>query len=147
MTVFGAVEFVVPLVGATIGQALAVTLAGAARWVGAAVLLVVGTLTIAAAVRGADDDERRARLVTSWRGLLALAVGLSADNLAVGFSIGLGEVSPLLLAATIAVFSMAFTWVGLGLGNEMRRHWERRAEIAAGALLVALAVATAAGWL
>jgi putative Mn2+ efflux pump MntP len=95
---------------------------------------------------GAQDGRWQTSLVVPVL-LVALAVGLSVDNLAVGFSLGLGEVPPVLLATTIAAFSMAFTWVGLGLGNEMRRHWERRAEIAAGALLVALAVATAAGWL
>ncbi len=145
--VFGAFEFVVPLIGASIGQALALTLAGVARWIGAALLLAVGAFTIVAGARQQDKDERVARLVTSWRGLVVLASGLSVDNLAVGFGLGLGRVEPLALASTIAVSSMAFTWVGIGLGNDMRRHWERRSELAAGGLLICMGIAAAAGWL
>lgn len=145
--VFGAFEFVVPLVGATIGQALAVTLAAGARWISAALLAAVGAFTIAAGIRQRNRDERIARLVTTWRGLVLLAAGLSADNLAVGFSLGLGRVEPLVLAATIGVFSTVFTWVGISLGDDMRRQWERRSELIAGGLLVCLGIAAAAGWL
>lgn len=147
MSVFGAFEFVVPLVGAAIGQALALTLAGGARWVSSALLLSVGAMTVVAGIRWRNKDERVSRLVTSWRGLAVLAAGLSADNLAVGFSLGLGQIEPLVLATTIAVFSTGFTWAGISLGNEMRRHWERRAQVAAGALLVGLGIASLAGWL
>ena len=147
VTVFGFFEFTVPLLGAAIGQALAVTLAGTGRWVSSALLLLVGAVTVLGGIRGGDRDERMARRMSSWRGLVLLAAGLSADNLAVGFSLGLGTIHPLLLATTIAVFSVAFTVVGLSLGNELRRHWERRAEIAAGALLLCLGAAAALGWL
>lgn len=123
------------------------TLASGARWISAGLLLAVGALTIATGIRERSKDERFARLVTSWRGLVVLAAGLSADNLAVGFGLGLGLVQPLLLATTIMVFSTAFTWVGTGLGNDMRRHWERRSELMAGGLLVCLGIAAAFGWL
>lgn len=147
VSVFAVFEFVIPLVGAAIGQAVALTLAGAARWISAGILLAVGAVTVAAGVRWRDRDERTARLVTTWRGLVVLAAGLSADNLAIGFSLGLGRVEPLVLATTIAVFSTVFSWVGIGLGNQMRRHWERRAQLVAGGLLILLAVAGLAGWL
>lgn len=147
VAVFAVFEFVVPLVGAIVGQALAVTLAAGARWISAALLLAVGAFTIAAGVRDTNKDERIATAVTSWRGLLVLAAGLSADNLAVGFSLGLGRVEPVVLAGTIVVFSTVFTWVGISLGDDMRRHWERRSELVAGGLLVCLGVAAAAGWL
>jgi putative Mn2+ efflux pump MntP len=147
VAVFAVFEFVVPLVGAIVGQALAVTLAAGARWISAALLLAVGAFTIAAGVRDTNRDERIATAVTSWRGLLVLAAGLSADNLAVGFGLGLGRVEPVVLAGTIVVFSTVFTWVGISLGNDMRRHWERRSELVAGGLLVCLGVAAAAGWL
>lgn len=145
--VFAAFEFVVPLVGAAAGQAMAVTLASGARWISAALLLGVGLVTLRAGVRPDDQDERRAELVTTWRGLAVLAAGLSADNLAVGFGLGLGQVSPLLLAGTITAFSTVFTWIGLTVGDQMRRHWEQRAQVVAGVAMIGLALAGAAGWL
>lgn len=147
LVVFGAFEFVVPLVGAAIGQALALSLAGSARWISAGILLAVGGMSAVSGVRWRAQDERLATLATTWRGLVVLAAGLSADNLAIGFGLGLGRIEPVVLATTIAVFSMAFTWTGLTLGNEMRRHWERWAKLGAGVLLVGLGVANLAGWL
>lgn len=147
VAVFAVFEFVVPLAGAAAGQAMAITLAAWARWISAGLLVGVGAATMRAGLRGDDKDERRASQVTSWRGLMVLAAGLSADNLAVGFSLGLGDVSPVVLAGTIAVFSSAFTWIGIGLGDQMRRHWERRAQLVAGLALVVLGVASGAGWL
>ncbi len=52
-----------------------------------------------------------------------------------------------MLACTIAVFSSLFAWVGIGLGNEMRRHWEQQAELASGGVLIILGIASAAGLL
>jgi putative Mn2+ efflux pump MntP len=146
LVVFGTFEFFVPLVGAAVGQAVALSLAGGGRWISSALLLTVGAMTVVAGIRGRDKDSRITRRVTSWRGLVILAAGLSADNLAIGFSLGLGQIEPLVLATTIAVFSTAFTWVGISLGDEMHRHWERRVEVAAGALLIGLGIATLASW-
>lgn len=145
--VFAVFEFVVPLIGASVGQALAVTLAASARWISAVLLLAVGAVTVAGGLRDTNKDERLATAVTTWPGLLVLAAGLSADNLAVGFGLGLGRVEPVVLAGTIVVFSTLFTWVGINMGNDIRRHWERRAQLIAGGLLVCLGVAAAAGWL
>ncbi len=68
-----------------------------------------------------------------------LAGGLSIDNLIVGFSLGLGSIEPLALASTIALFSVAFTWIGLEMGARAQKSYERFAKIAAGLLLLALA--------
>jgi len=147
VAVFAVFEFFVPLLGAAAGQALAVTLAAGAQWISAALLLGVGAMTVLSGIRADNQDERRAKLVTTWRGLAVLGAGLSADNLAVGFGLGLGQVSPFVLAGTIVLFSTVFTWVGIGLGDQLRRHWERRAQLVAGGALIALALAGLAGWL
>lgn len=144
--VFAAFEFTVPLIGALLGQALATAIADRVPWLGAVLLIGLGILVLASVLRRGNSDDRLARLATSWRGLILLAAGLSADNLVVGFSLGLESVPPLALAATIVVFSSTFTFLGVTLGDDLRRHWERRTEIAAGILLIGLGIAVAAGW-
>jgi putative Mn2+ efflux pump MntP len=79
--------------------------------------------------------------------LFLFAGNLSTNNLIVGFSLGLGRLDPLMLATTMAVFSMVFAWTGLHLGSAGRRHWMRPAGIGAGLLLLAVAIAMFAGWL
>ena len=78
---------------------------------------------------------------------MLLSAGLSVDNLVVGFSLGLHESSPLLVAATIAAFSMTFAALGMRLGSKGQHRWERRAAIGSGLLLIALAIASATGLL
>lgn len=109
-------------------------------------LVALGLVAIVVGTRGGHDDERLAARVTSWRGLVVLAAGLSIDNLAVGFSLGLGDASPVVVATAIMLFSVTFTWIGIGVGAAGRRHWERYAEFGAGGLLVALGIAAGAGF-
>jgi manganese efflux pump family protein len=98
-------------------------------------------------IRNRPDDQRLMQRITSWQGLMLLAATLSLDNLVVGFSLGMRRMDPWIVATTIAVFSAAFTWLGLKLGRAARRRWETYAEVLAGLMLVALGAATALGWL
>ncbi len=142
---FGVFEFVVPLVGIWLGGAAAQTIGTHASWVGASLIIVLGAWTVFSGATSHDGDKSMAELVTNWRGLVVLAAGLSLDNLVVGFSLGLGEASPLLVATTIAVFAVGFTLAGIQLGSASRRHWERTTKIASGLLLVGLGIASAFG--
>lgn len=145
--VVGAFEFLVPLVGLAIGSAVADSLADVGRWVGAALLATLALVALRAASRDSPQDDELAARVTSWNGLVGLAAGLSLDNLIVGFALGLGDVSPLLLAGVIAFCSVSFTLLGLQLGHEGRRRWQAPAQAGAGIALLALALAVAAGWI
>lgn len=144
---FGLFEFSVPLVGLLIGRELAAVAADWGRWVGAALLAALGIWTLFTAAAERERAERLALRVASRRGVIGLAAGLSFDNLIVGFALGLEGAAPLLIASVIAAFSVGFTLIGLELGAEGRRQWERPTEIAAGLALLAIAVAVAAGWL
>jgi putative Mn2+ efflux pump MntP len=144
--VFGLFEFTVPLIGLALGAAVAGYLAGVGSLIGAFLLLLLGAFAVHAPARSEEERQRLARQVTTWRGLIALAAGLTMDNLIVGFALGLGDTEPLLLAATIAAFALAFTLIGLELGRHGRRERESAAQTASGVLLIALGVGIALGW-
>lgn len=145
--VFGAFEFVIPLVGMWLGRQVSAWIVGHAHWVGPALLAALGISSILAARRQRPVDEETADRATTWTGLICLAFGMSVDNLVVGFSLGLRDTRPLTVAATIAGFSMAFTWFGMIAGKKARHRWQRRAEAGSGLLLLALALATWMDWL
>lgn len=146
VAVFAVFEFTVPLIGAAIGESVASTVSNAVPWLGAALLIILGAIVLVSVARRGHPDGRLSHLATSWRGLIVLAAGMSADNLVVGFSFGLESVPPIALATTIVVVSSAFTFIGVSLGDDLRRHWERVTEILAGLLLIGLGVAVALGW-
>ena len=145
--VFAAFEFTIPLIGLWLGRTAADWVEQNAGWIGPALLAMVGIWTISSGIRKQTDDERYVRRLTSWAGLMTLAALLSLDNLVIGFSLGTGDLPPLLVAATIALFSSVFTWTGMTLGTATRRHWERIGLVASGVLLLLVAGAAQFGWI
>lgn len=146
VAVFGGFEFAIPLAGMWLGHRASIWLTNQLGWLSYTLLALLGLWIMWGGWRDRPDDEHLARRVVTWRGLAGLAAGLSVDNLIVGFGLGLQRLPPLAVATTIAVFSMAFSWLGMRLGSQARRHWERRARVASGVLLVGLAIAIWRGW-
>jgi len=147
VAVFGLFEFCVPLAGLALGRAFSRWMERQAGWVSILLLLAVGLWMLWTSRRSGSRDERLARRATTWGGLALLSAGLSLDNLVVGFSLGLRAYDPWAIAATIAGFSMLFTWAGLRAGDAGRRRWEQWASALAGLLLIAVAGLEAAGLL
>jgi putative Mn2+ efflux pump MntP len=147
MLVFGVFEFVMPLLGIVLGAATARTIGLQTNFLGTVLLVALGLLTVIGGVRNRSHDEKLAKHVTQWRGLIVLALALSIDNVVVGFSLGIGRADPLAVATTIACFSVLFTWIGMRLGCKSRRSWEQMAKIGAGVLLVGLGAVNGMGWL
>jgi len=98
--VFGLFETVMPLLGLLLGHGLAHTLGHAARWNGAALLIVTGLDSLIQALRRNSDDaaDRAGRGLGM---LLISGLALSIDNLAVGFALGTYHVA--LLAAAVVI--------------------------------------------
>lgn len=145
--VFGVFEFVIPLLGLWIGRLASQWLAVQAGWLGPVLLAVLGLWTMWLAKDPRREDHNIVRKASSWRGLVILAMGLSLDNLVIGFSLGLQQMPPLLVAAMIAGFSVAFTLLGMKLGEVAQTHWGRYAGMGSGLVLVVLAAALWLGWI
>lgn len=146
LLVFAVFEFFVPLVGVWIGQQAAQALADRAAWIGPACLFGLGALAVVSAVRGERQQRDLARYLTGWGGLVALSAGLSADNLLVGFGLGLGGVPPLALASVILVCSVGFAYAGLRIGRRAGRSSGRAAGLASGLILIVLGLTGWLGW-
>jgi putative Mn2+ efflux pump MntP len=102
------------------------------------VLIGFGLFTVFSAFRGHKRREASVDILASVKGLFIIALGLSLDNLFVGFSLGLGEVNPLLLAGYIAICSAVFTYAGLKLGRYIKYSFGKYVEVFAGLVLIVL---------
>ena len=126
-------EMTMPIVGLLIGRGLGTAIGGTAEYVAAAALLGLGGYMLLA------DDQAESEKVASFssRGglaLVGLGLSISIDELAMGFTIGLLELS--LIAAVVLIGAQAFVAAQLGLrlgsrlGNVAREWAERLAGVA-----------------
>ena len=169
--VFGVFEAGMPVAGLVLGHSLAAGLGQAARWLGAAALVIVG----AAGLRQAWRSRRRESALRSgvgeggvggvggsgvggsgsgggegarsWRTgrVLVSGLALSGDNLAAGFVLGAYR-TPLAVAAVVfGLVSVAMSLAGLELGARLGIVTGDRSELMASAMLIAVGVAIAAG--
>jgi putative Mn2+ efflux pump MntP len=129
--VFACAEAVMPFIGLAIGQA-------AGRYIGEWASLIGGVLLVGVAswllVIEKGEDERIGRQLIGWT-LIATAVSISLDELAVGFSIGLLGVPVLLTVALIALQAFVFTLIGIALGSRLQPYLGEWAEKLSGAVL------------
>jgi putative Mn2+ efflux pump MntP len=137
---FTVFEGTMPLVGFLIG-------AGVGRAIGSSADYIAGVLLIALGgymVWPRDDtgEQARARSIARAHGLalIGLGVGISLDELAIGFSVGLLRLSIVVAAIIIAVQAFVAAQIGLRLGARLGEEIRERAGQLAGVVLVVLGV-------
>jgi manganese efflux pump family protein len=144
---FGIAAFIIPLVSIWIGREIAVFLEDNLNWIGSLLLGIVGGWMLVTAFRREEEQTDLVERVTTWGGLVLLAGSTSIDNLIVGLSLGMQGRPAFAIAILSAGFVVAFTLLGIRIGDAAHRHWEKYATIAAGVMLILLAIATWAGWI
>jgi manganese efflux pump family protein len=159
--VFGLFEAGMPVLGLVLGRGAAEGIGQAARWLGGAVLIAIGVISLILARRsrasrtapapghpsgtghtpGAGPEGR------PWRTgrVVASGLALSADNLAVGFALGVYHVGLAEAAVVFGAVSVAMSLVGLELGAKIGAAAGDRSELLASAMLIAIGAAMAAG--
>jgi putative Mn2+ efflux pump MntP len=148
---FGVFEAGMPIVGLVVGAGVAGGIGHAARWIGAAVLIAIGVVTVAQAWRQPPQDADGAPRpgqpdhTDSLGRLIVSAFALSLDNLAAGFALGTMHVGVAEGAIVIGVVSVVLSLAGLELGGRIGAAAGRRGEQIGGAILVGVGVALAAG--
>lgn len=148
IVVFGAFEFVIPLVGVFIGQQFSEFIADYASYIGGGILLIFGLFMVYKSFNSSlEDEEYLLKKIVSWTGVISLAAGLSLDNLIVGFSIGLQNFSPITTASVIAISSVVFTFIGLNTGKYLKEHFKKSTDLFSAVLLILLGIATLFEWL
>jgi len=134
---FAVFEAVMPVIGLLLGESVAGSIGGKARFVGAAVLVAVGLYGL---FKQADKKEESTGPVHGFgMNTIVLAIALSLDNLTVGFGLGMFHV-PIALAATIfGSVSLVMTLLGLEVGRFLGSRVHLSADKLSGAVLLLVA--------
>lgn len=135
--IFAVFEAIMPVIGMIIGESVAGNIGGKARWVGIAVLVIMGVYSLFKRDGGEDEADKAAK--AKGASILFLAVALSLDNLTVGFGVGMFN-APLVLAAVIfGLVSLLMTLAGLELGRYLGKKVNLSADKLSGAVLLIVA--------
>jgi putative Mn2+ efflux pump MntP len=134
---FAAAEILMQVVGALIGAGVGRVAGEIAAYVGFTVLALIGLWIFRASF---DHDRGLSVKAASGWGLLAASASISLDSLGVGFSLPSLQMPLVPLICSVAVTTVIFTLAGLRFGEILGDRFSKRAERAAGIVLVALAV-------
>jgi putative Mn2+ efflux pump MntP len=127
-----------PLVGVAIGHVVGRVLGDWSSFVGALALLAVSVWFIFFD-HDRDADESNVGALGLWS-ILGLALSISIDEVAAGFSIGLIGIPVALTIVLIAIEAIIFSAAGLALGQRLKPYLGEWAEKVAGIVLGLLGV-------
>lgn len=131
--VFAAAESLMPIVGMIVGEAVGHYFKGALSALGALLLIGVAIYFLFFD-RDADEQLAPGQPLAGWP-LLAVAIGISLDELTVGFTAGLMQAPIVFTIVLIAVQSFAFSMLGVLFSAKLRIYLGEWAEKASGVVL------------
>ena len=138
---FGGFQALMPTIGFFLGTLFADAISAVDHWVAFVLLAVIGANMLKEAFGGEEEccccDESNADM--SPKTMFVMAVATSIDALAVGISLAMaGNVNIWLAAAFIGVCTCTFSACGVKIGNIFGSRFEKKAQIAGGAILILL---------
>ena len=134
---FGLFQFVMPIIGWVVGEAIAGWLGHYGGWVVFALLAVIGGKMLWEGLKNSPEDIPD--LSRGWN-LITMAVGTSIDALGVGFGFGIMHYEILKPAAAIGIICVLMTAIGLFLGVKLYSLLKHRAIILGGLILIAIGI-------
>ena len=131
---FGAAHVVMPTIGWYLGATVVNLISGFDHWVAFLLLAFVGGKMIR---EGLDGDGRvDPQSILGGLSLLLFTLAVSVDSLAVGLSFSLEKIAIFIPSLFMGACTLAFTFVGLMIGNRTGQAVGKRAQIFGGLVLV-----------
>ena len=141
---FGGFQALMPLIGFFLGTLFAAAIEAIDHWVAFVLLGIIGFNMLKEAFEKQEEccccaDEHNADL--SVRTMFVMAVATSIDALAVGISLAMaGGVNIWLSITLIGLTTFSFSAAGVKIGSLFGAAFEKKAQLAGGAILIALGV-------
>ena len=136
---FGGFQALMPLIGFFLGTLFADAIEAVDHWVAFVLLGIIGFNMLKEAFSKDCDccEEHDADL--SVKTMFVMAVATSIDALAVGISLAMaGNVNIILAVLLIGAFTCGMSAMGVKIGNVFGSRFEKKAQMAGGAILILL---------
>ena len=138
---FGAFQFIMPLLGWLLGQTFSVYIEAFDHWIACGLLGFLGGKLVFESLSKVEDDVKSDPF-TFWT-LIVMAIATSIDALAVGISFASLEMSTgkIWFAFTIiGIIAFALSSVGAFLGKKLGEFFQKCSKLIAGLVLIAIGV-------
>ncbi len=138
---FGGFQALMPLIGFFLGTLFAQAIEAVDHWVACVLLTIIGVNMLKEAFEkdacGCCGDEKSGDL--SPKTMFVMAVATSIDALAVGISLAMaGDVNIFAAVLLIGLCTCGFSAAGVKIGNAFGSRFEKKAQLAGGAILILL---------
>ena len=139
---FGGFQALMPLIGFFLGTLFAAAIEAVDHWVAFGLLAIIGFNMLKEALEKQEEccccaDEHNADL--SAKTMFVMAVATSIDALAVGISLAMaGNVNIWLSVLLIGLTTFSFSAAGVKIGSLFGAAFEKKAQLAGGAILILL---------
>ena len=137
---FGGFQALMPTIGFFLGTLFADAIEAIDHWVAFVLLAIIGANMLKEAFAkeeecGCGDSDADMSVKT----MFVMAVATSIDALAVGLSLAMaGNVNIWMAASFIGICTCALSAVGVKIGNVFGSRYEKKAQMAGGAILIVL---------
>ena len=133
---FGVFQAVMPLIGWAVGKQFASLVTSVSHWIAFGLLVFIGGKMLIEAIK--SDGEEDVPEGLDYKELFILAVATSIDALAVGVVFAFENVKIVPSVLIIGVTTFALSFIGVAIGNRFGAKYNKRAQIAGGAVLILL---------
>jgi putative Mn2+ efflux pump MntP len=138
---FGLFQFLMPLVGWSLGQSIVGEASRWGHWIAFALLFFIGgRMCYESFQHDASSDDQECIDPTRGFKLVFLSIATSLDALGVGFSLAMLGQGLFMAATWIGVVAGVMTWTAMKLGNRLSEKFGKRMERVGGLVLLAIAV-------
>ncbi len=136
---FGVFQGGMPLIGYFLGNRFEGYINSVSHWIAFILLGIIGGKMIYEAFSEEEEKENQEYRL-SFGTLTVLSVATSIDALAVGIVFAAAKVNLILSVIMIAVITFVISFAGVVIGNKFGSRFEKKAEIAGGAILILIGV-------
>ncbi len=139
---FGGFQAIMPLIGCFLGTLFADAIQAIDHWVAFTLLGIIGINMLKEAFEKGEEgcdccEEQNADL--SVKTMVVMAVATAIDALAVGISLAMaGNVDIFTAVILIGLFTCGMSTMGVKIGNVFGSRFEKKAQLAGGAILILL---------
>ncbi len=135
---FGLFQAIMPVIGWQSGVVLKNLISGLDHWVAFGLLSIIGAKMIYESSK--PKTERAGIDPLNISVLFVLSIATSIDALAIGVSLSFLDVAIVLPAIIIGVITFMLSFIGVYIGGTLGHFFERKIELAGGAVLIGIGI-------